>query len=292
MHLDSLSWSWHCREEEDFSDLTRGQILSRTSSGAFQKACFCMEIATQFDECLAQGLQLSYAMLNFPLLLQPSDAPHMSWRYARRAESRMCNFSVTSSPYGACQSMLLRSQRRWGYRRAKGPCKPVVHWQQVIIGSAFRWSQGKTLQQKAFKAKHAQRGTNDWHEAAVYRGSCATQLPGNGSYSGSNKAITLNFRDEEFAELSGEFSGLICLNTLVLLSISFRWFKTLIGSVRVCHCLCESFLASDSWRQSSWFEVVLNLKRSCGHLRSVGTFCSLRRSYVSISAGDPSCKVL
>ena len=52
-----------------------------------------------------------------------------------------------------------------------------------------------------------------------------------------------NFCGKDFAELSGELSGEICLKPLVLLDSALELFRTFLGAVRVIFWLWGSFLA-------------------------------------------------
>ena len=63
------------------------------------------------------------------------------------------------------------------------------------------------------------------------------------------KGTPKNFCDKDFAELSGEFSGAICLKTLVLLGSALELFRTLFGAVRAILWLWGSFLALDFYNQ-------------------------------------------
>ena len=57
------------------------------------------------------------------------------------------------------------------------------------------------------------------------------------------KGTPKNFCDKDFAELSGELSGAICLKTPVLLGSALGWFKKVFGAVRAIFRLWGSFLA-------------------------------------------------
>ena len=59
------------------------------------------------------------------------------------------------------------------------------------------------------------------------------------------KGTPKNFRDKDFAELSGKLSGEICLKTLVLLDSALELFRKFFGTVRVIFWLWGSFLALD-----------------------------------------------
>ena len=57
------------------------------------------------------------------------------------------------------------------------------------------------------------------------------------------KGTPKNLRDKDFAELSDELSGAICLKTLVLLGSALELFRKFFGAVRVVFRLWGSFLA-------------------------------------------------
>ena len=54
-----------------------------------------------------------------------------------------------------------------------------------------------------------------------------------------------NFRDKDFAELSGELSGAICLEALVLLGSALELFRKFFGTLRAIFLVLGSFLAPD-----------------------------------------------
>ena len=54
-----------------------------------------------------------------------------------------------------------------------------------------------------------------------------------------------NFCEKDFAKLSGELSGAICLKTLVLLGSALELFRKFFGAVRAIFWLWGSFLAPE-----------------------------------------------
>ena len=54
----------------------------------------------------------------------------------------------------------------------------------------------------------------------------------NAYQSGTEKGTPNNFYDKDFAELSGELSGAICLKALVLLGGALELFRKFFGAVR------------------------------------------------------------
>ena len=62
---------------------------------------------------------------------------------------------------------------------------------------------------------------------------------------GDRKGTPKNFCDNDFAELSGELSGAICLKTLVLLGSTIELFRKFFGTVRAIFWLWGSSLALD-----------------------------------------------
>ena len=58
------------------------------------------------------------------------------------------------------------------------------------------------------------------------------------------KGTPKNFCDKDFAELSGEPSGAICLKTLVLLGSALELLRTFFGAVRAIFWLWGSFFGS------------------------------------------------
>ena len=58
------------------------------------------------------------------------------------------------------------------------------------------------------------------------------------------KGTPKNFCDKDFDELPGEFSGAICLKTLVLLGSALELFRKFFGAVRAIFWLWGSFLGS------------------------------------------------
>ena len=63
--------------------------------------------------------------------------------------------------------------------------------------------------------------------------------------SGTEKVPPKNFCDKDFAELSGELSGAICLKTLVLLGSALELFRQFFGTVGAIFWVWGSFLAPD-----------------------------------------------
>ena len=59
------------------------------------------------------------------------------------------------------------------------------------------------------------------------------------------KGTPKSFCDKDFAELSGELSGEICLETLVLLDSAPELFRKFFGTVRAIFCFGGSFLTLD-----------------------------------------------
>ena len=59
-----------------------------------------------------------------------------------------------------------------------------------------------------------------------------------------------NLCDKDFAGLSGEFSGAICLKTLVLLGSALDLFRKFLGAVRAIVWLWGSFWALEFWTSS------------------------------------------
>ena len=57
------------------------------------------------------------------------------------------------------------------------------------------------------------------------------------------KVTPKNFCDKDFAALSGELPGAICLKTLVLLESALELFRKFFGAVRAFFWLWGSFLA-------------------------------------------------
>ena len=55
------------------------------------------------------------------------------------------------------------------------------------------------------------------------------------------KGITKDLCNKDVAELSDDFSGLMCLKSLVLQSTALKWFRTFFGNVPVNLCLSKSF---------------------------------------------------
>ena len=62
---------------------------------------------------------------------------------------------------------------------------------------------------------------------------------------GPKKGTPKNFCDKDFAELSGELSGPICLKTLVLLGRSLKLLRKFFGTVRAIFWVWGSFLAPE-----------------------------------------------
>ena len=62
---------------------------------------------------------------------------------------------------------------------------------------------------------------------------------------GVRKGTPKNFCDKDFAELSGELSGAICLKTLVLLGSALELFRYFFGTVCLIFWLWGSFSALD-----------------------------------------------
>ena len=63
--------------------------------------------------------------------------------------------------------------------------------------------------------------------------------------SGTDTGTPKNLCDKDFAELSGELSGAICLKTLVLMGSVLELFRKFLGAVRSIFWLSGSFLALD-----------------------------------------------
>ena len=61
---------------------------------------------------------------------------------------------------------------------------------------------------------------------------------------------------KDFAELSGEFSGPICLKTLVLLGSARELFKKFSGAVRAILWLWDSFVALEKFTTPEMFNVM------------------------------------
>ena len=61
------------------------------------------------------------------------------------------------------------------------------------------------------------------------------------TYIRDRKGTPKNLCDKDFAELSGELSGTICLKTLVLLGSALELFRNLFGAVRAIFWLWGSF---------------------------------------------------
>ena len=58
----------------------------------------------------------------------------------------------------------------------------------------------------------------------------------------------MNLCDKDFAKLSGELSGAICLKILVLLGSALELFRKFFGAVRAIFWLCGSFFASEKFQ--------------------------------------------
>ena len=69
--------------------------------------------------------------------------------------------------------------------------------------------------------------------------------------SADRKGTPKNFCDKDFAELSGELSGAICLKTLVSLGNPLELFRKFFGTVRVIFWVWGSFLAPEQ-RHRFW----------------------------------------
>ena len=63
--------------------------------------------------------------------------------------------------------------------------------------------------------------------------------------SGAEKGTPKNFCDKDFAELSGEFSGAICLKPLVLLGSALELFRKFFGTVHAIFWVWGSFLVPE-----------------------------------------------
>ena len=59
------------------------------------------------------------------------------------------------------------------------------------------------------------------------------------------KSTPKNFCDKDFAELSGELSGVICLKALVLLGSALESFRKFFGALRAIFWFWGSFLVHD-----------------------------------------------
>ena len=66
------------------------------------------------------------------------------------------------------------------------------------------------------------------------------------------KGTPKNFSDKDLAELSAEFSGAICLKTLVLLGSALELFRKLFGAVRAILWLWGSVLALEFVQKIIW----------------------------------------
>ena len=61
---------------------------------------------------------------------------------------------------------------------------------------------------------------------------------------GDRRGTPKNFCDKDFAELSGELSGAICLKALVSLGSALKLFRKFLGAVRAIFWLWDSLFGS------------------------------------------------
>ena len=83
------------------------------------------------------------------------------------------------------------------------------------------------------------RGQSGWPGGALFLCSKVTTIR-------DRKSTPKNFCDKDFAELSGECSGAICLKTLVLMGSALKLFRKFFGAVRAILWLWGSLLGSSN----------------------------------------------
>ena len=102
--------------------------------------------------------------------------------------------------------------------------------------------------------------------------------------SGTEKGTPKNFCDKDFAELSGELSGAICLKTLVLMEVTgnpLKLFRKIFGAVRPIFWLWGSFLAPDNvksllrFEPQFWLEIITSRDAKSASFKGSRTPCNV-----------------